>query len=92
MDGPMDEIASAGHAFATRTHPATSRDARRREDATGTCVSSARRASLGNFTRRDDERASAEEDEEEDARRLIDSFPIAIVLGLIARCGYERDS
>ena len=88
----MDEIASAGHAFATRTHPATSRDARPREDATGTRVSGGRRSSLGNFTRRDDEVATAEEDEEEDARRLIDSFPIAIVLGLIDWRGYERDS
>ena len=81
----MDEIppprARAGGARDAR--PATSRDARPREDATGTRVSGARRPSLGNFTRRDDEVATAEEDEEEDARRLIDSFPIAIVLGLI---------
>ena len=90
----MDEISTDARARgdSRRAHPATSRDARPREDATGTRVSGERRRSLGNFTRRDDDFATAEEDEEEDARRLIDSFPIAIVLGLIARCGYERDS
>jgi len=73
LDGPMDEIPPRARGGARDAHPATSRDARPREDATGTRVSGGRRSSLGNFTRRDDEVASAEEDER-GGRASIDRF------------------